>query len=71
MQWYNRRFELVKIEPDINGIKEYIDTVRKAVKEIERREKALKAFLEGKNLGRENINDYIRKNERIHYIDDY
>ena len=23
------------------------------------------------NLGRENTNDYIRKNERIHYIDDY
>jgi hypothetical protein len=22
-------------------------------------------------LGRENIRDYIRKNERIHYIDDY
>ena len=23
------------------------------------------------DLGRENTNDYIRKNERIHYIDDY
>jgi hypothetical protein len=23
-----------------------------------------------KNLGRENKHDYIRKNERIHYIDD-
>jgi hypothetical protein len=25
---------------------------------------------EEQNLGRENINDYIRKSERIHYIDD-
>jgi hypothetical protein len=23
------------------------------------------------DLARENTNDYIRKNERIHYIDDY
>ena len=26
---------------------------------------------EDQNLGRENAYDYIRKNERIHYIDDY
>jgi hypothetical protein len=26
---------------------------------------------EEQELGRENTNDYIRKNERIHYIDDY
>ncbi|MDQ3984253.1 MAG: hypothetical protein M3222_03770 [Thermoproteota archaeon] len=26
---------------------------------------------EDQNLGRENAHDYIRKNERIHYIDDY
>jgi hypothetical protein len=26
---------------------------------------------EEQNLGRENAHDYIRKNERIHYIDDY
>jgi hypothetical protein len=27
--------------------------------------------LEEQDLARENTNDYIRKNERIHYIDDY
>jgi hypothetical protein len=26
---------------------------------------------EEQNLGRENAHDYIRKNERIHYIEDY
>ena len=26
---------------------------------------------EEQNLSRENVRDYIRKNERIHYIDDY
>ena len=26
---------------------------------------------EDQNFGRENAHDYIRKNERIHYIDDY
>lgn len=26
---------------------------------------------EEQNLDRENTNDYIRSNERIHYIDDY
>ena len=26
---------------------------------------------EEQNLGRKNAHDYIRKNERIHYIDDY
>ena len=46
MQCDNRRFELVKIEPDINEIKEYIDTVKRAAKEIERREKSLERALE-------------------------
>jgi hypothetical protein len=27
--------------------------------------------LEEQDFGRENTNDYVRKNERIHYIDDY
>jgi hypothetical protein len=27
--------------------------------------------LKEQDFGRENTNDYIRKNERIHYIDDY
>jgi hypothetical protein len=27
--------------------------------------------LEDQDYGRENSNDYVRKNERIHYIDDY
>lgn len=26
--------------------------------------------LQEQNLGRESTNDYIRKNERIHYVDD-
>ena len=33
--------------------------------------KKSKQGLEEQNFGRENTKDYIRKNERIHYIDDY
>jgi hypothetical protein len=32
--------------------------------------KKAKQQLREQELGRENTNDYIRKNERIHYIDD-
>ena len=37
-QSYNKKFELVKFESEVNKIKEYIDTMKRAAKEIERRE---------------------------------
>jgi len=43
LQCYNKRFQLVKFELEVNKIKEYIDTVKRAAKESERREKALNA----------------------------
>jgi hypothetical protein len=42
---------------------EILDNDNKEVKESKEEEE--------QNLGRENVHDYIRKNERIHYIDDY
>jgi len=50
LQCYNKRFQLVKFELEVNKIKEYIDTVKRAAKESERREKALNAYLEGRKL---------------------
>jgi hypothetical protein len=50
LQCYNRRFELLKFEPEVNQIKEYIDTVKRAAKEIESREKALQDYLDGRKL---------------------
>ena len=44
---------MVRIEPYVNEIQEYIDSKRRAVKEIERREKALERTLED-NLKMEN-----------------
>jgi seryl-tRNA(Sec) selenium transferase len=43
LRCYNRRFELVKFEPEVNKLKEYIDNVNKSAKEIARREKASQA----------------------------
>ena len=42
---------------------ESLDNNNKEVKKSKQQEE--------QNLGRENAHDYIRKNERIHYIDDY
>jgi hypothetical protein len=33
--------------------------------------KEVKHYKQQEELGREDAHDYIRKNERIHYIDDY
>jgi len=37
LKFYNRRFELVEIEPDFNEVKEYLDTSNRAVKRVEQR----------------------------------
>ena len=50
LQCYNKRLELLNFEARFNEHKEYFDSVQKAEKEIQRREKALQAFLEGKKL---------------------
>jgi hypothetical protein len=41
---------LLNIEPEVNGLREYIDSVKKAEFEINRREKVLQAYLEGRKL---------------------
>ena len=38
---------------------------------LDSNKKAKSSKEEEQELGRENTHDYIRKNERIHYIDDY
>jgi hypothetical protein len=49
LQYYNSRLELVEIELDFNEVKEYIDTMKKAEKDIEIKEDALQAYLEGRS----------------------
>ena len=52
-----------------------IDTLRELVSKhnsLDNNNKEVKEFKEEEqNLSRENAHDYIRKNERIHYVDDY
>ena len=55
LQCYNRRFELLRLEPEVNEIKEYIDIVKKASKDIEMREKRLQAYLEERKLTQRDI----------------
>lgn len=56
LQCYGKRLELLDLEPEVNGMKEYVDSVTKAEKEINRREKALQAYLEGRKLSYDEIN---------------
>ena len=55
LQCYSKRSELLNIEPEVNGLREYIDSVKKAEKEINRREKALQVYLEGRKLTQDEI----------------
>jgi hypothetical protein len=40
-------------------------------KSLDNNNKEVKRSKQQEELGRENAHNYIRKNERIHYIDDY
>jgi predicted transcriptional regulator len=55
LQCYDKRLDLLNSEPTVDAIREYIETVKKAEKEISRREKALQAYLEERNLTNEEI----------------
>jgi hypothetical protein len=46
---------LLDIGPEDSGLREYIDSVKKAESKIKRGEKALQAHLEGKRLTNEKI----------------
>jgi hypothetical protein len=48
-----------------------IDWLRQLVLKHESDNKEVKESKQQEEIGRENTHDYIRKNERIHYIDDY
>ena len=48
-----------------------IDWLRQLVLKHESDNKEVKQSKQQEEIGRENTHDYIRKNERIHYIDDY
>jgi hypothetical protein len=56
LQCYSKRLELLNFENQFNEYKEYFDSVKKAEKEINRREKALQAYLEGRKLTQREIN---------------
>ena len=55
LQCYDKRLELLISEPKANEIREYIEGVKKAEKEISRREKALQVCLEERKLTNEEI----------------
>jgi predicted transcriptional regulator len=56
LQCYNKRLELLNLENEFDKYKEYFDSVKKAEKDIHRREKALQAYLEGTKLTQREIN---------------
>jgi hypothetical protein len=47
--------QLLQFESEVIELKEYIDIVKRATKDIDRREKSLQAFLEGRKLIQEEI----------------
>ena len=53
------------MEPQVNQIKEHIDSVKRAAKEIERREQALKAYLERRNLTMDEFYNDPDKSDRV------
>jgi predicted transcriptional regulator len=55
LQCYNKRLELLNFENQFNEYEQYFDSVNKAEKEINRRENALKAYLEGRKLTQQEI----------------
>ena len=48
-----------------------IDWLTESILKQESDNKEVKQSKQQEEIGRENTHDYIRKNERIHYIDDY
>lgn len=56
IQCHDKRLELLELEPQVNRMKEYVDSVKKAEREINRREKTLQAYLEGRKLSYDEIN---------------
>jgi hypothetical protein len=61
LQYYNRRFELMIFEPQVNEIKEYIYSIKKKEKELDVKEKVLEAHLEGTNYHGENFGFLLMK----------
>jgi predicted transcriptional regulator len=55
LQCYNKRLELLNFENQFNEYEQYFDSVSKAEKEINRKEKALQAYLEGRKLTQQEI----------------
>jgi predicted transcriptional regulator len=55
LQCYDKRLDLLNSEPTVDAVREYIERVKKAEKEISRREKALQVYLEERKLTNEEI----------------
>jgi hypothetical protein len=61
-QCYNRRFELLKFGPQINEIKEYIDSIIKKEKELIIKETILEADREGTKLSWTELRSAVNDN---------
>jgi uncharacterized UPF0160 family protein len=55
IQCYNKRLDLLNFEPQVNDLKEYMDTIKREAKEIDRREKALEDYLKKQKLTQQEI----------------
>jgi uncharacterized UPF0160 family protein len=55
IQCYNRRLDLLNFEPQVNDLKEYIDTIKREAKDIDRREKTLEDYLKKQKLTQQEI----------------
>jgi predicted transcriptional regulator len=55
LQCYDKRLDLLNSEPTVDAVREYIERVKKAEKEISKREKALQVYLEERKLTNEEI----------------
>ena len=55
IQCYNKRLDLLNFEPQVNDLKEYIDTIKREAKDIDRREKALEDYLKKQKLTQQEI----------------
>jgi hypothetical protein len=55
LQCYDKRPDPLTSEPTVDAVREFIERVKKAEKEISRREKALQVYLEERKLTNEEI----------------
>jgi predicted transcriptional regulator len=65
MQCYNKRLELLSLEPQVNNLKEYIDNIMKKERELSTKEKILEAHREGRKLSWHELSSAVDDNRQF------